>query len=134
MESPNSQKQNLSDTVLSGISKKSVHKMFLSPLCQNSINSIIYINFSMYMHYMFKVLNIFLAFLLTQLFPIYVRNIHLGFPCRTLLLLLLSRFSRVRLCVTLQMAAYQAPLSLGFPRQEQWSGFPFPSPMHESEK
>jgi len=24
--------------------------------------------------------------------------------------------------------------SLGFSRQEPWSGFPFPSPMHESEK
>ena len=32
------------------------------------------------------------------------------------------------------MAAHQAPLSLGFSRQEQWSGLPFPSPMHESEK
>ena len=27
----------------------------------------------------------------------------------------------------------QAPLSLGFSRQEHWSGLPFPSPMHESE-
>ena len=26
-----------------------------------------------------------------------------------------------------------APLSLGFSRQEHWSGLPFPSPMHESE-
>ena len=26
------------------------------------------------------------------------------------------------------MAAYQAPLSMGFPRQEYWSGLPFPSP------
>ena len=51
-----------------------------------------------------------------------------------LLLLLLSRFSRVRLCATLQMAAHQAPLSLGFSRQEHWSGLPFPSPTHESEK
>ena len=32
------------------------------------------------------------------------------------------------------MAAYQAPLFLGFSRQEHWSGLPFPSPMHESEK
>ena len=32
------------------------------------------------------------------------------------------------------MAAHQAPPSLGFPRQEHWSGLPFPSPMHESEK
>ena len=51
-----------------------------------------------------------------------------------LLLLLLSRFSRVRLCATPQMAAHQGPPSLGFSRQEQWSGLPFPSPVHESEK
>ena len=51
-----------------------------------------------------------------------------------LLLLLLRHFSRVRLCATLQTAAHQAPPSLGFSRQEHWSGLPFPSPMHESEK
>ena len=51
-----------------------------------------------------------------------------------LLLLLLSRFSRVQLCVTLQTAAHQAPRSLRFSRQEHWSGLPFPTPMHESEK
>ena len=49
-------------------------------------------------------------------------------------LLLLSRLSRVRLCATPQTAAHQAPPSLGFSRQEHWSGLPFPSPMHESEK
>ena len=49
-------------------------------------------------------------------------------------LLLLSHFSRVRLCVTPETAAHQAPPSLGFSRQEHWSGLPFPSPMHESEK
>ena len=32
------------------------------------------------------------------------------------------------------MAAHQAPPSLGFSRQEHWSGLPFPSPMLESEK
>ena len=32
------------------------------------------------------------------------------------------------------MAAHQAPPSLGFSRQEHWSGLPFPSPVHESEK
>ena len=47
---------------------------------------------------------------------------------------LLSRFSRVRLCATPQTEAHQAPLSLGFSRQEHWSGLSFPSPMHESEK
>ena len=51
-----------------------------------------------------------------------------------LLLLLLSRFSRVRLCATPQTEAHQAPPSLGFSRQEHWSGLPFPSPMHEGEK
>ena len=51
-----------------------------------------------------------------------------------LLLLLLSRFSRVWLCATQWTAAHQAPPSLGFSRQEHWSGLPFPSPMHESEK
>ena len=51
-----------------------------------------------------------------------------------LLLLLLSLYSRVRLCVTPEMAAHQAPPSLGFSRQEHWSSLPFPSPMHESEK
>ena len=49
------------------------------------------------------------------------------------LLLLLSRFSRVRLCATPETAAQQAPPSLGFSRQEYWSGLPFSSPMHESE-
>ena len=49
-------------------------------------------------------------------------------------LLLLSHFSRVRLYATPQMAAHQAPPSLGFSRQEHWSGLPFPSPMHESGK
>ena len=50
------------------------------------------------------------------------------------LLLLLNRFSHVWLCATPQTAAHQAPPSLGFSRQEHWSGLPFPSPMHESEK
>ena len=50
------------------------------------------------------------------------------------LLLLLSRFSRVRLYATPETAAHQAPLSLGFSRQGHWSGLPFPSPMHEREK
>ena len=54
--------------------------------------------------------------------------------CLSPLLLLLSRFSHLRLCATPEMAAHQAPLSLGFSRQEHWSGLPFSSTMHESEK
>ena len=52
----------------------------------------------------------------------------------TILCMLLSHFSRVRLCATPQIAAHQAPQSLGFSRQEHWSGLPFPSPVQESEK
>ena len=44
-----------------------------------------------------------------------------------LLLLLLSRFSRVRLSATPWTAAYQARPSMGFSRQEYWSGVPLPS-------
>ena len=51
-----------------------------------------------------------------------------GKPSGMLLLLLLSRFSCVRLCVTLWTAAHQVPLSVGFSRQEYWSGLPFPPP------
>ena len=36
--------------------------------------------------------------------------------------------SRVRLFATPWTVAYQAPLSMGFFRQECWSGLPFPSP------
>ena len=49
-------------------------------------------------------------------------------------IILLSCCSCVRPCATPQTAAHQAPPSLGFSRQEHWSGLPFPSPMHESEK
>ena len=45
-----------------------------------------------------------------------------------------SHFSHVRLYATPKTAAHQAPPSLGFSRQEHWSGLPFPSPMLESEK
>ena len=38
--------------------------------------------------------------------------------------------SHVQLFVTSWTVAYQAPLSMGFSRQEYWSGLPFPSPGH----
>ena len=47
---------------------------------------------------------------------------------------MLSHFSHVRLCATPETAVHQAPPPLGFSRQEHWSGLPFPSPVHESEK
>ena len=44
------------------------------------------------------------------------------------LLLLLSCFSCIRLLVTPWTAAHQAPLPMGFSRQEYWSGVPLLSP------
>ena len=41
---------------------------------------------------------------------------------------LLVRFSHFQLYVTPWTVAHQAPLSMGFPRQEYWSGLPCPSP------
>ena len=40
----------------------------------------------------------------------------------------MKSFSRVQLFATPWTVAYQAPLSMGFSRQEYWSGLPFPSP------
>ena len=40
----------------------------------------------------------------------------------------MKSLSRVRLFATPWTVAYQAPLSMGFSRQEYWSGLPFPSP------
>ena len=41
---------------------------------------------------------------------------------------MLSCFSCVQLFATPWTAAFQAPLSMGFSRQEYWSGLPFPPP------
>ena len=56
---------------------------------------------------------------------IVARVLHINYQ---VLLLLLSRFSRVRLCATPETAAHQAPPSMGLSRQEHWSGVPLPSP------
>ena len=56
-------------------------------------------------------------------------HLRTAFCCSTTLL---SHFNWIRL--TLKTAAHQASPSLGFSRQEHWSGLPFPSQMHESEK
>ena len=41
---------------------------------------------------------------------------------------MVSHFSHVQLFATLRTVALQGPLSMGFLRQEYWSGLPFPSP------
>ena len=40
----------------------------------------------------------------------------------------------LQLCPTVCDPIEGSPQSMGFPRQEHWSGLPFPSPIHESEK
>ena len=44
------------------------------------------------------------------------------------IMLLLSRFSCIRPFAILQTVAHQAPLSMGFSKQEYWNGFPCPHP------
>ena len=51
-------------------------------------------------------------------------------PHFALLLLRLSRFNRVRLFATPWTAAYQAPPSMGFSRQEYWSEVPLTHNFH----
>ena len=51
-----------------------------------------------------------------------------------MLLLLLSRFSHVQLCVDPIDGSPPGSPVPGISRQELWSGLPFPSPMHECEK
>ena len=40
----------------------------------------------------------------------------------------MKSLSRVRLCDPMDSSRHQAPVSMGFSRQEYWSGLPFPSP------
>ena len=40
----------------------------------------------------------------------------------------LSHFGCVQLFATPWTLAYQAAMSMGFPRQKYWSGLPFPTP------
>ena len=42
---------------------------------------------------------------------------------------MVSCFSCVQLFATPRTVTCQAPLSIGLPRQEYWSGLPFPSPV-----
>ena len=67
---------------------------------------------------------------ITKMYWILTWSLHFIYA---LLLLLLSRFSRVRICATPEGSPPVSP-SLGFSRQEHWSGLPFPSPTPESEK
>ena len=69
--------------------------------------------------------------------PIFTNGMTISVECpnpnQSLCSAMLSHFSSVQLCVTLD-GSPPGSQSLGFSRQEHWSGLPFPSPMHESEK
>ena len=56
--------------------------------------------------------------------PPQVRLFSISPPCAVCVL------SLVQLCATPCTGARQAPLSMGFFRQEYWSGLPFPPPGH----
>ena len=43
----------------------------------------------------------------------------------------MKSLSHVRLFATPRIAAYQAPPTMGFSRQEYWSGLPLPSPIQD---
>ena len=55
------------------------------------------------------------------------------FMCYAMLCYAKSLQSCPTLCDPID-GSHQAPPSLGFSRQEHWSGLPFPSPKHESDK
>ena len=61
-------------------------------------------------------------------FPIYFPSFQNLSELKYCMVLMLSCLSDVRLFVILWTAVCQAPLSMGFSRQEYWSGFPCSSP------
>ena len=60
--------------------------------------------------------------------PMYMLVTYLIFSFSSILKVKVKSLSRVRLFETPGTVAYQAPPSMGFSRQEYWSGLPFPSP------
>ena len=57
--------------------------------------------------------------------------------CSTSLIIAAAAAKSLQSCPTVYNpidGSSQAPPSLGFSRQEHWSGLPFPSSMHEREK
>ena len=55
-------------------------------------------------------------------------NCRNSFPNNVCVFVHAQPLSRVQLFATPGTVAHQVPLSTGFPRQEYWSGLPFPSP------
>ena len=55
-------------------------------------------------------------------------NLRIGLSWTSLEKCYARTLSHVQLVVTPWTVAHQAPLSMGFPRQDSWSGLPFPIP------
>ena len=64
-----------------------------------------------------------------HLIPMWFKGKVLTFLCQFLILKWVKSLSQVRLFATPWTAAYHAPPSMGFSRQEYWSRVPSPSPM-----
>ena len=92
-------------------------------LCENYIN----------LNYVELVQGDFQVYHILLLFCIFILLIFQSLILKPQLLLLLSRFSRVRLCDPIDGSPPGSPVP-GILQQEHWSGLPFPSLMHESEK
>ena len=58
---------------------------------------------------------------------IFIYNVHIIYNTY-MCVCMLHHFSHVQLCVTLWIVAHQALLSMGFSREEYWSGLPCPPP------
>ena len=58
----------------------------------------------------------------------HIASVLLDTMCPLSIFIFFKSLSCVRLFVTSWTAAHQAPQSMGFSRQEYWSGLPFPSP------
>ena len=92
-------------------------------LCENYIN----------LNYVELVQGDFQVYHILLLFCIFILLIFQSLILKPQLLLLLSRFSCVWLCDPIDGSPPGSHVP-GILQQEHWSGLPFPSPMHESEK
>ena len=66
----------------------------------------------------------------TELIYLFIKQ-NVSFTLRNKMKVKVKSLSLVRLFATPRTVAYQAPPSMGFSRQEYWSGLPFPSPKTE---
>ena len=92
-------------------------------------NSDFYFDMDIKIHISFFYILIYRSYCaITNLFPNWIHFIHRLFTPIFKLVCTLSHFGCVQLFATTWMLAHQAPLTMGFSRQEYWSGLPFLPP------